>query len=78
MLNIFYWTIYCTRTDEDESDDRDESDNDDDDDAVQGQKSGLFDSGSEGEDVNDIFGGPKPRDKSNFEKRQEKVSVKEN
>ena len=78
MLNIFYWTIYCTRTDEDESDDRDESDNDDDDDAVQGQKSGLFDSGSEGEDVNDIFGGPKPRDKSNFEKRQEKGSVKEN
>lgn len=39
------------------------------------RKSGLFDSDSEGEDVNDVLGRAKPQDKSSYEKRQEKVGI---
>jgi hypothetical protein len=79
LLDIYCCTIFCNRTDEDEEDESADGDESDDDGGVvQGQKSDLLDSGSEGEDVNEIFGGSKAHEKSNFEKRQEKVSVEEN
>lgn len=59
--------------DEEEEEERDE--NSDEDGEQTTHKSGLFDSDSEGEDVNDVLGRAKPQDKSSYEKRQEKVGI---
>ncbi|XP_063432396.1 U3 small nucleolar ribonucleoprotein protein MPP10-like [Mytilus trossulus] len=59
---------------DEEEEESDENSNEDDEQTT--HKSGLFDSDSEGEDVNDVLGRAKPQDKSSYEKRQEKLKEK--
>lgn len=72
------YTFCYSKNPDDENDEGDEEEeesdeNSDEDGGQTTRKSGLFDSDSEGEDVNDVLGRAKPQDKSSYEKRQEKV-----